>query len=385
MKIPFYYNLRNIKVRMNATILTAVGIAVTVGIIGAVAGLVAGLNRAFVTNGDPRNVLVLRKGLNTEFASSVSKDSFQTIKNLPQVALSSDGQPLASLEVVTGIVLTRRNGSGDTNVTVRGMDAAGVQLRPKAKIVDGRWFSPGQREMVAGQSLKSRFDVNIGSKLFFGRSEWTVVGIFTTGGTAQESELWADAAQITGESPRPHFSSMLIRAKDDDSVSAVLSTVANDPRLGLAGFRERDYYAQQTEAGDTVKFVGFFIAILMAVGSCFAAANAMYASVAYRAHEIAVLRVVGFSRRQVLSSFIAESVLMAFLGGLLGVLMLAPLHGLMTGTLNSFTFSEMIFRLEITPAVVAIALGAAAIMGVIGGVMPAWSAARQNVIVALRQ
>ncbi len=385
VKIPTYYNIRNLKVRAGATFLTAGGIAITVGVVVAVAGLLAGLNRAFATNGDPLNVLLLRKGLDTEYASSVSKESFQTVKTLSGLALSEDGQPMASLETVAGIVLSRRDGSGDTNVTLRGMDTHGIQLRPKVKMIEGRWFNAGQREMVAGQSLKTRFDVSVGSKVFYGRGEWTVVGIFANRGAAQESELWADVNQVAGESPRPHFSSILIRAKSPAAVSDILQAVATDQRLGLATFREPDYYRRQTLAGDSMKFIGLFIAVIMAAGSCFAAANSMYASVAYRVHEIALLRVVGFSRAQILGSFLLESAVMAFLGGVLGVLLLLPFHGFTTGTMNAFTFSEMIFKLEITPLVVAISLGAAVFMGIVGGIMPAWSASRQDIVVTLRQ
>lgn len=385
MKIPFYYNVRNLKIRSSATLLTSAGIAVTVGIVMAVAGLMSGLSHAFVRNGDDLNVLLLRKGLNTEYASNVTKESFQVVKTLPQVAQSVEGQPLASLEVVSGIVLARRDGSGDTNVTLRGIDAAGIQLRPRTKIIEGRWFAQGQREMVAGKALTTRFDVSVGSKIVFGRGEWTVVGIFANNGAVQESELWADTSQISGDSPRPHFSSILVRAKDETALSQLLQTAGNDPRLGLVGFREPDYYRRQTSAGDNVKFVGFFVAIIMAIGSCFAAANAMYSSVAYRIHEVALLRILGFSRRQILGSFVLESALMAFLGGIVGILVLLPFHGLTTGTFNPLTFSEMIFRLEITPVVVAIALGTALVMGILGGIMPAWFAARQDVVATLRQ
>jgi putative ABC transport system permease protein len=385
VKIPSYYNFRNLRVRASATVLTAGGIAITVGIVIVVAGLVAGLNRAFASNGDPRNLLLLRKGLDTEYASSVTRESFQIVKNLPGIALADDKQPLASLEVVTGIVLSRRDRSGDTNVTLRGLAPQGIQLRPDAKMMEGRWFNAGQREMVAGQSLRTRFDVSVGSKVFFGRGEWTVVGIFANNGTVQESELWADVNQVAGESPRPHFSSILVRTVNPSTVSDILRTTENDQRLGLAVFREPDYYRRQMLVGDSMKFVGVFIALIMGVGSCFAAANAMYASVAYRAHEIALLRVVGFSRTQILSSFLLESTAMAFLGGILGVLLLLPFHGFTTGTMNAFTFSEMIFRLEITPLVVAIGLGAAVLMGIVGGIVPAWSASRQDIVVTLRQ
>ncbi len=384
MNIPFYYNLRNLKVRAGATALTAAGIAVTVWVAVIVAGMVAGLNRAFATNGDPLNILILRKGLDTEYASSVSKQSFQTVKTLDGIGQSSDGQPLASLEVVTGIVLSRRDGSGDTNVTLRGVDAPGIQLRRHMRIFEGRWFHDGQRELVAGRSLKKRFDVDVGSQIFFGRGEWTVVGIFDDNNAAQESELWADANQVASDSPRPHYSSMLIQARDESTAAALMRQIENDSRLDVAVFSEPEYYARQTAAGNSIKFVGLFIALIMAAGSCFAAANTMFASVAYRADEIAVLRVMGFSRSDILASFLLESAVVAFMGGVLGVLLMAPFDGFTTGTMNSFTFSEMVFRFELTPEVIAIALGAAVLMGMIGGIVPSWAAAREDIVVKLR-
>jgi len=385
MKIPIYYNVRNLKIRKGATVLTSAGIAITVGIVVAVAGLLSGLNRAFEANGESLNVLLLRKGLSTEYASNITKEAFQVVKTRPEIASSIDGQPLASLEVVTGIVLPRRDGSGDTNVTVRGINAPGIELRSKTRIIEGRWFNAGQREMVAGQALRSRFDVNLGTKVVFGRGEWTIVGIFADKGAVQESELWADTAQITGDSPRPHFSSILLRAKDEAAVSQLIQGIANDPRLGLTAFREPDYYQQQTSAGASVKFVGFFVAFIMAIGSCFAAANAMYSAVAYRSNEVALLRVLGFSRHQILGSFILESALIALLGGVAGILLLLPFHGFTTGLFNPFTFSEMIFKLEITPLVVSLALATAVLMGILGGIMPAWFAARQEVVATVRK
>ena len=385
MKIPFYYNIRNLRSRTGTTALTIAGIAITVVVIVLLTGLLAGLNRAFVANGDPLNLLLLRKGLDTEYASSVTRESFQTVKSLPGIAQTGDQQPMASLEVVTGIIVRRRDGSGDTNVTLRGVDTAGIQLRPRIRIIEGRWFTAGQREMVAGRALRTRFNVNVGSKLFFGRGEWTVVGVFDNQNTVQESELWADSNQIVSESPRPHFSSMLVRASDDQALAGLKEKIATDQRLGLSVFDEPEYYARQVAAGNSIKFIGWFIALIMAAGSCFAAANTMFASVAYRAPEIAVLRVMGFSRMNILQSFLLESIVVGCLGGLLGILLMIPFQGFTTGTMNSFTFSEMVFRLEITPGVVLIALAAAVLMGALGGIVPAWSAARQDIIVRLRE
>jgi len=385
MKIPLFYNWRNLKARAGATLLTLGGIAITVSVVVLLSGLLAGLRHAFIANGDPLNLLLLRKGLNTEYASSVTIQQFQTVKNLPGVAQMVDHQPMASIEAVMGVVLPRRRGAGDANITLRGVSSPGIALRPKIRIVDGRWFNAGQREIVAGKAAQKRFDVAIGSKIVVGRGEWTIVGVFDNEETAQESELWADVNQVTADSPRPHFSSMLIKAESNRALEEIKQRIENDPRLGLAVYREPAYYAQQTATAENLKFVGFFMAAIMGIGSCFAAANTMFTSVAYRGPEIAILRILGFSRSEVLGSFVAESILVSLLGGVLGIILVLPLNGFTTGTLNSFTFSEMIFKMQITPIVILIALGTAVVMGIFGGLLPAMQASRQNIASAMRQ
>ena len=384
MKIPLFYNIRNLKTRIGATLLTTMGIAITVGVVVLLSGLLTGLRHAFVANGDPLNLLLLRRGLNTEYASSVTTQQFQTVKGFSGVMQTADQQPMASIEAVMGLVLPRRRGAGDANVTLRGVSAAGIALRPKIRIVEGRWFNAGQREVVAGKSAQRRFDVTVGTRIVIGRGEWTVVGVFDNGDTAQESELWADVNQVTADSPRPHFSSMLVRAQDEQALEQLIRRIENDPRLGLAVYREPMYYAQQTATANSLKFVGFFMAVIMGIGSCFAAANTMFASVAYRGPEIAILRILGFSRSQILGSFVAESILIALCGGILGVLAVLPLNGFTTGTLNSFTFSEMIFKMQITPAVILTAFVTAVLMGIVGGLLPALQASRQNIAATMR-
>jgi putative ABC transport system permease protein len=384
MKIPLFYNVRNLRTRIGATLLTTAGIAITVSVVVLLSGLLAGLRHAFVASGDPLNLLLLRKGLNTEYASSVTTQQFQAMKSLPGITQTADQQPMASIEAVMGVVLPRRHGAGDANITLRGVSAAGIALRPKIRIVEGRWFNAGQREVVAGKSARRRFDVSVGTRIVIGRGEWTVVGIFDNGDTAQESELWADVNQVTADSPRPHFSSMLVKAQDEQALKQLMQRIENDPRLGLAVYREQVYYAQQTATASSLKFVGLFMAIIMGIGSCFAAANTMFASVAYRGPEIAILRILGFSRSQILGSFVTESILIALAGGVLGVAAVLPLNGFTTGTLNSFTFSEMIFKMQITPAVILTAFATAVMMGILGGLLPALQASRQNIAVAMR-
>lgn len=293
---------------------------------------------------------------------------------------------MASGEWVVVIVMPRKDGTGETNVTVRGLMPDGLELRPKVKIVQGRWFTPGQREVVVSESIQKRFShTNIGDTLQFGKGPWTVVGVFDAGGSAYESEVWGDVNQMAADFDRQGgFSSAYLRATDPVSADALVHRVSDDQRLKLEGMLETDYYAKQTRSGAPIKYIGWVVAIIMAIGSSFAAMNTMYAAVAYRSREIATLRVIGFSRPSILTSFVFESVVLSLLGAAVGILLMLPFDGMTTGTSNGVTFSEVIFSLRMTPQVVCIAILFAVIMGLFGGMAPAWHAARRDILAALR-
>jgi len=392
MAIPISYNIRNLKMRKGLTIMTALGIALTVTTAVFLMALLAGLDRAFVTSGDPQNVLVLRKGSTAELSGGFDANLFPTLKNLPGIAKDSHGEPLASGEWVVVIVLPRKDGTGEVNVTVRGMMPDGLELRqlpkdkPRVKLVEGRWFTPGQREVVVSQSIHNRFShSNVGDTMQFGKGPWTVVGVFDAGGSAYESEVWGDVNQMSSDFDRQGgFASAYLRATDATSANALKNLVSDDQRLKLDGTLETDYYAKQTTSGGPIRVVGYLVAIIMAIGSSFAAMNTMYAAVAYRSREIATLRVIGFSRPSILTSFVFESLLLSFLGALLGIVLMLPFNGMTTGTSNNVTFSEVVFSLRMTPAVVIRAIIFGLVMGLIGGFAPAWHAARQNILSALR-
>lgn len=384
MAVPLKYNLRNLRLRMGATVMTALGIALTVATAVFIMALLTGLNRAFVSSGEPLNVLVTRKGSDSELMSFMNRDTFATIKFLPGIAREGN-EPLASPEMLVGIVLPRRGGTGEVNVVVRGITPMGIKLRPRVKLTEGRWFTPGLREVVVSQSVNRRFEgASPGGKLQFGKGVWTVVGIFDGGGTANDSEIWGDVNQMASDFDRPGYSSALLRAGDPVSADALTKRVSDDQRLHLQGMSEQKYYAGQTSSGAPIKFVGTLVAIIMAIGSCFAAMNTMYAAVAYRSREIATLRVLGFSRPSIVTSFVAESLLLSLIGATVAIILMLPLNGLTTGTQNFATFSEVVFAMKITPGVITGALLFATIMGLIGGVAPAWHAARQNMLTALR-
>jgi len=344
------------------------------------------LDRAFVTSGDAKNVLVLRKGSEAELSGGFDASLFPTLKNLPGIEKDSHGEPMASGEWVVVIVLPRKDGTGEVNVTVRGMMPDGLELRPKVKLAEGRWFTPGQREVVVSQSIQKRFaHANIGDTMQFGKGPWTVVGVFDAGGSAYESEVWGDVNQMASDFDRQGgFSSAYLRATDPVSADALKNRVSDDQRLKLEGMLETDYYAKQTRSGAPIKYIGWVVAIIMAIGSSFAAMNTMYAAVAYRSREIATLRVIGFSRPSILTSFVFESIVLSLIGAAVGIILMLPFNGMTTGTSNAVTFSEVVFSLRMTPFVVGVAIMFAVIMGLFGGIAPAWHAARKDILTALR-
>ncbi len=386
MAIPISYNIRNLRLRKGLTVMTALGIALTVTTAIFLMALSSGLKRAFVSSGNPLNVLVLRKGSESELTGGFDATLFPILKTLPGIAKDSHGEPMVSGEWNVVIVLPRKNGTGEVNVTVRGMMPDGLELRPSAKLIAGRWFQPGQREVVVSKSIRDRFaHANIGDTMQFGKGNWTVVGVFDAGGSAYESEIWGDVNQMASDFDRQGgFSSAYLRATDPISADALKNRVSDDQRLKLEGMLETDYYAKQTRSGAPIKVIGIVVGVIMAIGSSFAAMNTMYAAVAYRGREIATLRVLGFSRPAILTSFVLESLLLALLGAAVGIILMLPFNGMQTGTSNAVTFSEVVFSLRITPMVAIYAIVFALLMGFFGGLFPAWHAARQNILSALR-
>ncbi len=385
MAIPISYNLRNLKMRKGLTIMTALGIGLTVTTAIFLMALLAGLHRAFVTSGSPLNVMVLRKGSESELSGGFPADNLQTLKTLPGIATDSHGEPMVSGEWIVAIILPRSDGSGEVNVTVRGMMQDGLELR-KIKLLQGRWFAQGQREVVVSESIHKRFGhANLGDTVQFGKGSWTVVGIFDGGGSSYESEIWGDVNQMASDFNRQGaFGSVYLRATDPVSAEALKNRVSDDQRLKLDGLLESEYYAKSTSNGQVIKIIGWIVAVIMAIGSSFAAMNTMYAAVAYRSREIATLRVIGFNRPSILTSFIFESITLSLLGAVLGVILMLPFNGMTTGTQNQLTFSEVVFSLQMTPLVVLYAFIFAVIMGLVGGIAPAWQAARQDILTSLR-
>ena len=384
MAIPLAYNLRNLSVRKTTTLMTALGIALTVAVLLAILALVNGLRLTLVTSSDPLHIMVLRKGAESELTSLFERTQYQDLKFKPGIALGRDGQPLVSLEVITVVNLGNVDGA-NANVTVRGLMPAGIAMRHQS-LASGSWFQPGLRQVVVGKSVAGRYpDAQLGKKVHIGRSDWQVVGVFDAGRGAEDSEIWGDLNEMAADLSRPDtLSSALLQASDAVSAKALANDINGDQKLELHAESEKEYYDLQTAQAVPIEYTGLFVAIIMAVGSAFAAMNTMYATVARRAREIGTLRVLGFSRFSILTSFFMEAVLLSALGGVLGCLLVMPLNGLTTAIGDS-NFAELAFDFRVTPQIMLVGIVFAVALGSAGGLFPAFSAARKEILTALRE
>jgi putative ABC transport system permease protein len=387
MRIPLSYNLRNLSVRRTTTILTALGIALTVAVLLAALALLEGLRAGFESSGSPLNLLVLRKGSNSELSSAMSEQTYREMLFKPGVAHQLAGdRPLLSLELVTVITLPKPGNANGQTATLRGLLPTGLELRD-LRLKQGRWFQSGHRELVVGESVSRRCPVaHVGGQLRLGNSEWNVVGVMDAGSSAVNSEVFADLNQVSSDfNRRDQFNSVLVRALDAAAVPGLVDSFNHDQRLNVTAQAEKSYYQQQTASGAPLQKLGILVALIMSVGSCFAAMNTMYAAVARRSQEIGTLRVLGFSRGSILLSFLIESLLLAGLGGMAGCLLVLPLNHVTTAIGNFTTMSETAFRFRVGPQVMLVGIMFALFMGALGGFFPARNAARKEILTALRE
>jgi putative ABC transport system permease protein len=389
MSIPIKYNLRNIAVRKITTGLTAFGIGLVVAVLLSVLALAEGLTSVFSASGSSDNVIVLRKNSQSEIQSGVYKDQVPLVYTLPGIDKDADYKPLISAEVVVVLNL-EKIGGGASNVTVRGVSEKGPLLRPNFKIVEGRMFNPGVSEVIVSRGISKRFkNMGVGDIVRAGSNRWKIVGIFDAGGTAADSEIWSDVQGVMGDFRRTIYSSILARVSDTADQTRFITALESDPRLSLDGIVETEYYNRQTAVADPIKFIGMFIGIIMAIGASFGAMNTMYANISTRTMEIATLRVLGFSRYSILTSFVAESLIICLMGGIAGCLMglvivKFAISGV-TGTTNFRTFSEVVFAFRLTPGLIITGLSLSLLIGLFGGLLPAAQAAYTKITLALRQ
>ena len=386
MAIPISYNLRNVMVRKTTTIMTVLGIALSVAVLVASLALINGLRTVFKNTANPLQLLVLRKGGNSELGSSLSAEEFATLRSLAGIAVDQRRTPLASEEMVNVANLPSVDNPKGMNVTVRGLNPTGIEMRD-VRLTQGRWFQAGQREIVVGKSVAKRYpSARIGSRIRFGKGDWQIVGIMDGGQSAVNSEIWGDFNQIAADYNRQDStSSVLLRAADPIALDALKHSIEDDRRLDASAMTQKDYYQSQTSSGAPLEFLGIFVAVIMAIGSGFAATNTMYAAVSRRAKEISTLRTLGFSQGSILLSFLTESVLLSLLAGILGCLLALPLNCVTTGVGSFISFSEIAFRFQVGTAPLLSGLIFAAAVGAIGGLLPARAAAKKEILSALRE
>lgn len=384
MALPIGYNIRNVLIRWRSTVATILGIGCVVAVYILVQSLAAGLEKSSQNTGDPRNVLITRKGSTAESSSQITRDQVKVIQYLPGVAKDAAGQPLISADVLL-LINAERIGGGEANVNVRGMSQQGLPLRPQVSLVAGRWFTPGKREVVVAQRLAGRFaNFNIGETFKTAGHELTVVGWMDGQNSAFDSEIWMDVDQARAVFDRDYFSSVVVRSVEPGNTNLLTGRLEGDKRLPLTSQRETDYYSNQTMTATPIRFLGNFLASAMSIGAVFAAMNTMYASVGARTREIGTLRVLGYRRRWILMGFLLEGGFLAVLGGVVGCLLSLPMNGYATGTLSFNTFSEVVFQFQITPQLALKGIAFALVVGVIGSFLPAVRASRLPVIASLK-
>ncbi len=384
MRIPLKYNLRSLWVRRVSTLMTALGIGLTVAVLVIMMALVRGLDATFVDTGYETDLVVIRKGSQNETNSYFNRDLFQTVKLLPEIARDENDQPWAVGELIVVINSERREGDS-SNIVIRGTSDRGFQMRPEVKIVEGRRHRKGVRELILSQSLSRRFkNMSLGDSLRISDNTWAIVGLFDASGTAYDSEIWGDYDEISLAWDRPIYVSILVRAASPEGVVKIQKRIEEDRRIQLQAIPQKEYYQGQTISSIGLKALGSFIGIVMGIGSCFAAMNMMYGTVMLRFKEIGTLRVLGFRKRSILASFLIEAILIALLGGVVGCLIALPVHGISTGTTNFSSFSEVLFQFRITPSILLLAAVFAGSVGILGGFLPAVQAARLQLLEVLR-
>jgi putative ABC transport system permease protein len=388
MKIPLEYNARSLLQRPVSTLLTALGIALVVAVFIGMLALANGFRVALTKTGSAQNVMVLRRGADSELSSGLDRQAASIMASSPHIAAGSDGRPMISPEVYVLIPLPRKGADTNTvaNVVVRGISPAAWSVRNNVRIEAGRKPESGKAEICVGKKMAGRFDhTGIGESLRFAGRNWNVVCRFAAGGSAFESEIWGENEQFMPVFRGEAFQSVTFRLKDPAAFEEAKRALEADRRLTVDVHRESDFYTQQSELlGRILTILALMITSIMAIGAIFGAINTMYAAVASRTHEIAVLLTLGFPPRSVLASFLAESALIAVVGGVVGALLALPINGLVTSTTNWASFSEIAFSFRVTPTLLLAGLCFAVVMGVLGGFFPARRAAKMPVVQAVR-
>jgi len=388
MALPLHYNVRNVRVRWQVTLLAVSGIALVVAVFAVLMSMSEGFKTALKSTGRPDNAIIVQRGSGSELTSGVPLEARNMIIVDDRVARGADGQPLASWDWVIVISLVKATDGMPTNVTLRAVPPRAFEVRGGIRVLEGRAFTPGLDEVIVGRKLTERIrGVKLGDNVKYQHKQLHVVGIFESQGGAFESEIWGDFDTLGAIFQRGSGSnSLVVRMKDPAAIPELDRWIRAQPQMQLQAVPERKYYEDQ--AGPLAKILRSLanaVAWIMGFGAVFGAMNTMYAIVAARTREIGTLRALGFSRRAILSSFLIESVFLALVGGALGCLLALPMHGFSTGTGQTQSFSEIAFAFRLTPGIMLTGMVFAAVMGILGGLFPALRGARLPITAALRE
>jgi putative ABC transport system permease protein len=380
--------LRSIPQRLGSSVVAIIGIAGVVVVFTSVLSIAEGFRSAMRGTGDPRTVIVMRSGSDTEMTSGLSGEEARLVTEAPGIESGPEGVR-ASPELFAIIAVPLSRSGTDANVPLRGVSPAALHVRPQVRIAEGRMFRTGTSEIVVGRAASRQFQgVSVGSTVRSGKTSWQVVGIFDADGSVAESELWCDARVLQNAYARGNsFQSVYLRLDTADGFQKLKDALTTDPRLNVTVVREPDYYSQQSQVLQSIiRTIGMAIGVLMGLGAIFGAVNTMYSAVASRTREIATLRALGFGSTPVVLSVLGEALLLSLIGGTVGGLIAwAAFDGYQTATMNWQSFSQVAFAFKVTPELLMRGLVYAAIMGFLGGLLPALRAARLPVVTALRQ
>lgn len=381
-------NLRNLPQRIAASVVAVIGVGAVVMVFAAVLSMATGFERTMMAAGADDTAVILRSGSTAELNSGLSNEQTLIVANAPGVLKDGD-QPVISAELYVIVDLKKKATDSEANVPFRGVQENAFAVRNNIGIVEGRMFEPGKNEIIVGRAAQQEFQgLELDSIIRFGKSEWSVVGVFEAAGGVVESELWTDVRVLQGVYRRGNsFQSVRVRLESAESIEALREALDADPRIDPDVTSEREYFAKQSQALSTfIKVIGYPLTILMSIGAIFGALNTMYSSVSVRGKEIATLRALGFGPLPVMVSTIIESTLLALVGGLIGsVAAFLIFNGFQVSTLNFANFSQVVFDFAVTPDLIRQGLTAALVIGVVGGLFPAIRAARMPVALALRE
>ena len=385
--IPLSYVMRNLWVRRVTTVLTAGGMSLVVFVFATVLMMSEGIKETMVATGQPDNVIVLRKGSGTEINSAILRAQATNLEALPGIMTDSQGIRQVAREAVVLNNLPKRDSEDTANVTMRGTSLIGLAIRPQVQMVQGRMFRPGTTEIVVGQAVAKGFaNVSLGNTLQMAGREWTIVGIFDAKRSGFDSEIWGDNDQVMQSFRRTVYSAIVFKLTNTEAFAHIAQAIADDPQLQLDVKLEQRFYAEQSEG--MTKFItllGLSLSVIFSIGAIVGAMITMFAAVASRIGEIGTLRALGFRRTAVLSAFLSESLLLSLVGGIMGLGAAALMQTVNISTVNFQTFSELAFQFTLTPRIAAQSIGFALAMGLVGGFVPAWRAARMKIIDCLRQ